>query len=161
MANVQFSVPIDAYCGLIKSLSDGGEFASVIDELRASANITNSTDEEPYIVHVKIDSTNLGNVLQHLLAKKVVVRTSEADALIEAFKARLEEQRIAAEKQSQYEKWLRSCFDKYVIDSVSPTCKELAVLINNNELGEFQPKVKYQSIMKYLKDYRREKFGDK
>lgn len=160
MANVQFSVQLGIYCSLIRSLQQSETLGHVIDALRENAHIINDEDVPPYIVHVKIDSSYIGTIVSHVLRGSNII-TSDADALMTDFKDRLEEDCIAAEKQSAHEKWLHDCFSKYVIDDETPTCKELAVLINRNELKPGMDRVKYQGIMKQLRLYRDEKFGNK
>lgn len=74
----------------------------------------------------------------------------------EIIEARTEKQRklaAAQEAKEKYEKWLYSAVSKYVSDE-SLSCKDIAVLINNNDLQPGQERLKYQSIMRVVKDLR-------
>ena len=74
----------------------------------------------------------------------------------EITEARTEKQRklaAAQEAKEKYEKWLYSVVSKYVSDE-SLSCKEIAVLINNNDLQPGQERLKYQSIMRVVRDLR-------
>ena len=165
MAGMRFKLELKVYRDMTSMLSsfDNGEMDAILNDITENAFIINDepAPEEELIVSVKIsDSDNMNAILKGYRTVGVTRETDKyADKLIKTFNERLERDALVAKKQAEYDAWLKDCFDKFVTDNTSPTCKELAVLINNNCLKPGQDKIKYQNIMKPLKAYRQEKFG--
>lgn len=115
-------------------------------------------------VQVKIDADCMSAVFDGYMDIRNIPDTDECYKddyvvrLLEIYNNRIESAKAEEKRMAEYDKWLTGCFDKYVIDETQPSCKELAIMINNNETGHSYGKIKYQNIMRPLKAYREKKF---
>lgn len=179
MANVMFKLDLPIYARVAQKLSlTAGESSSVKDVLEAftrEAYIVNEDEVEPEnaVVQVKISSYYVGLIFGYCLDivdtygkytdkdSESVLSNKYAKDLFDIHKWRIAKKVAEKQQQAEYIAWLNSCFDKYVIDMTTPSCKEIAVAINKDESSAKYGHIKYQNIMRPLKDYRAKKFGNK
>lgn len=165
MANIRFKISANAYGMMMNKLEDAtksnSDIRNIIDNISENAYISNDCDApvNDLTVQVRLDSDNMNIILPIVMNYDGGdVSSDHLTKILKIFYDRLESEQAEAKKQAEYDTWLQSCFDKYVVDAETPTCKELAVIINNNCLMAGQEKIKYQNIMRPLKTYRQKKF---
>lgn len=181
MANVMFKLSLPVYARVAQTLSrTAGESSAANDVLEAftrEACIVNEDDIAPEdaVVQVKINSDYVGIIFEYCLDlvntdgkfadgngnPESVLSSKYAKDLFDIYKWRIAKKAAEKQQQAEYIEWLYSCFDKYVIDMMTPSCKEIAAAINKDESSAKYGHIKYQNIMRPLKDYRARKFGNK
>lgn len=67
--------------------------------------------------------------------------------------AKLERESALQKEKEARDAWLRGVCAKYASDA-SLSCKDIAVLINNNDLEPGMPRLKYQSVMRIVSELR-------
>lgn len=180
MANVMFKVALPVYASLMTKLEEVKDradvFKSAFESLENNSYITDNEDicDIKATVQVKIDSDFVGPVIGYCLDiirsdgtirpeadNMAIAHNSYAAKLLDVYHTRMDAKKAEEKRAAEYSTWLTGCFDKYVIDNDTPSCKEIAVAINNGEHDSKYGHIKYQNIMKPLREYREKKFGKK
>lgn len=180
MANVMFKVAIPVYAALMIKLEEVKNEAEIFrlafTALEENSYITDNEDvnDANATVQIKIDSDYVGPVMGYCLNiirgdgtispaadDTIIRRNSYAAKLLDVYHARMDAKKAEEKRAAEYSAWLNKCFDKYVTSADEPSCKEIAVAINNGEGDHKYGHIKYQNIMKPLREYRERKFGKK
>lgn len=149
MASLTIKMSLDNYGSLMFELSQP-DTSALRDNLAANAVL-----DENDIVSIKLSGDDVSSMLGRILDKyDYPVDSMYTAAVIQAREERrakeAEEQRI----KDEYEQWLCSVIAKYANDE-SLNCKDICSLINENDLKPGMRPLKFQSIMRQLKAYRK------
>jgi hypothetical protein len=151
-------------------------FVDAFTALKENSYIVNNEEvpDKDTIVQIKIDADYMGPIMGYCLdiikgdgqisgaaATQAMIHNEYAENLLRVYHDRMEAKKVEEKRAAEYNTWLIGCFDKYVVDNDTPSCKEIAVAINNGEPGSKYGHIKYQNIMKPLREYREKKFGKK
>lgn len=180
MANIMFKVAIPVYAVLMRDLENmsnkSAVFVDAFTALKENSYIVNNEEvpDKDTIVQIKIDADYMGPIMSYCLdiikgdgqisdatATQVMLHNEYAENLLKVYHDRMDAKKAEEKRAAKYNAWLVNCFDKYVIDNDTPSCKEIAVAINNGEPDSKYGHIKYQNIMKPLREYRERKFGKK
>lgn len=180
MANIMFKVAMPVYAVLMRDLENmsnkSAVFVDAFTALKENSYIVNNEEvpDKDTIVQIKIDADYMGPIMGYCLdiikgdgqisdatATQVMLHNEYAENLLRVYHDRMEAKKVEEKRAAEYSAWLTGCFDKYVVDNDTPSCKEIAVAINNGEPGLKYGHIKYQNIMKPLREYREKKFGKK
>ena len=180
MANIMFKLSMPVYAVLMNNLENmsvkSDVFVAAFKALKENSYIVNNEEvpDKDTIVQVKFDSDYMGPIMGYCLniikgdgkindavAMQAMMHNAHAENLLKVYHDRMEAKKAEEKRAAEYSTWLTSCFDKYVVDNDTPSCKEIAVAINNGEPGSKYGHIKYQNIMKPLREYREKKFGKK